>query len=80
MWLTCEVLRTGPAENGKIYIALSDVNGSFGFRWFEAIDIWAKEMLATALTALTTGFHVTALLDEGAPEYSVISRLYVLRR
>jgi hypothetical protein len=45
--------------------------------WFEAVDAMKREMLAVALTAMTTGWIVTAALVD-SKEYSVCNRLYVV--
>ena len=70
-----EVRRVGPAENGVIYIALRAADGSFN-HWFQAVPAMKKEMLATALAAMSMGKCVTTFLTGTAP-YSEIRRLYV---
>jgi hypothetical protein len=68
-WFTCEVTWVGLAEIGKIWIRLREVGGRFE-RWYSPVSIVRKEMLATALTAITTGFRVSAALpttDEWGP-------------
>ena len=78
-WFVCEVIRVGPAEDGNIYIALNEVGGQFGgWRWYSAVSQESREMLATALTALTTGLHVTAALST-TDWYGSIERLYIAR-
>lgn len=74
-WTVCTVNRAGPAENNIIYIHLRATNGSFS-AWFSAVDNMKKEMLATALTAITTGKSVDAFLTD-TTAYSTINRLYV---
>jgi hypothetical protein len=57
------------------------VGGAFGAqdgRWFKAADVVKKEMLATALAAMSTGRHVSALVTSTV-EYSTINRLYIIR-
>ncbi|MGC6176275.1 hypothetical protein [Lacrimispora sp. 38-1] len=77
LWATCKVTSTGPAEDGNIYIGLRslDVNPPFT-NWFKAVEGERKEMLATALTAISTGNNVTTLLTDSKP-YSIINRLYI---
>ena len=75
-WFTCQVGSAGPAENGNIYILLKDVAGAFPFQWYYAVSNERKEMLATALAAITSGFKVSAYLVS-KDAYSQISRLYV---
>ena len=74
-WVNCEVTQAGPAEDGTIYIALRAYDGSLN-NWFVAISAAKKEMLATALTALSTSKPVTVFLT-GTAAYSTINRLYV---
>ena len=76
-WFTCTVERAGPAENGVIYIGLRATDGSFN-RWFNAVPAMKKEMLATALTAISTDKNVSVFLTDTA-QYSTINRLYLLR-
>jgi len=59
-----------------MYICLTEVNGGWTDRWFFAVDAYKREMLATAFTALSTGYTVTTAL-ESTDEYSQINRLYV---
>jgi hypothetical protein len=76
-WFTCDVMWTGPIENGEVYILLREVGGQFE-RWYSPVSQVRKEMLATALTAITTGFRVSAALST-TDEYGTIERLYVMR-
>ncbi len=72
----CSVRRAGPSENGKIYIQLSDVGGQFTDLWFTAPDLCKKEMLATALAAISTGHTVNTELDDPVQEYTQLHKLY----
>mgnify|MGYP001820023714 FL=1 len=74
-WFTCTVTKAGPAENGVIYIALRATDGSFN-NWFQAVPNMEKEMLATALAAISGGKVVDANLTDSAA-YSTVNRLYV---
>ena len=75
-WFTCDVRSAGPAEDGTIYISLKDVGGAFPFQWYYAVSNERREMLATALAAITSGFRLTAhLVSKDA--YSQINRLYI---
>jgi hypothetical protein len=77
-WKTCEVQQAGPIENGTIQIALKATDGSFGSgRWFVAFPGMQKEMLATALCAISTGMPVDAALPDNLQEGSQIERLYI---
>jgi hypothetical protein len=75
-WYNCDVIRTGPGGDGNIYIMLRDKAGAFDSTWFVALPAQQKEMLATALTAVTTRLSVRVSLDATA-EYTQINRLYV---
>jgi len=77
-WHVCEVMKAGPSEDGTIYIALRDVGGAFSSRWFVAMNPVKKEILATALTAMSTGLTVDTSLSDTA-EYSTLNRIYVRR-
>jgi hypothetical protein len=78
-WYTCVVNRAGPAEDGTIFIMLTHQHGNrvFANQWFSASPAVKREMLATALTALTTGWTVTVNLSDSTA-YSVCNRLYVV--
>ena len=75
-WYNCDVVRAGPGGDDTIAIMLRDKAGAFPSRWFVALPAQRKEMLATALTAITTGFSVRASLN-AIDENTVINRLYV---
>ncbi len=74
-WHMCDVLQAGPAENGKVYVALRSTDGSF-YRWFSANTSFNKEMLATALTAIGTAKRVRVNLTSTSA-YSTINRMYI---
>ena len=75
-WFTCNVVSAGPDENGNVLVKLTDSGGAFVARWFDAVAVSKREMLATALAAMTSGFKVIALLVS-TDEYSQINRLYI---
>jgi hypothetical protein len=78
-WFSCRVERAGAADDGRIYLSLTDlgVPPKFGY-WFYAIDAMKREMLATALTAISTGLAVEVAL-ESTDEYSQVNRMYLRR-
>lgn len=85
-WYTCTVHRAGPANadadtpSPTIYLGLSDRDGAFAKYWFFAANSAKREMLATALTALSTGMRVTAFVDPpnaNNTPYTQCHRLYV---
>jgi hypothetical protein len=61
---TCKVNMAGPstAYGGKTYFNLSDIGGAFQEVWFVAPDVIHNEMLATALTAVSTSAEVLVFL------------------
>ena len=75
-WYDCDVIRAGPGGDGSIYIMLRDKAAAFDSTWFVALPAQQKEMLATALTAVTTGLSVRASLD-AITENTQINRLYI---
>jgi hypothetical protein len=77
-WYTCEITATGPAEDGVVYVRLRDTGGVLSERWFKAVATMKREMLTTALAAMSSGRRVTANVANDA-EYSDLNRLYVLR-
>jgi hypothetical protein len=87
-WRVCEVTRAGPIETGAVIIALRAVDENTGMptdppefeRYFYAFPSMQKEMLATALSAMSTGMLVMAGLPDSLAEESVIERLYLRPR
>jgi hypothetical protein len=76
-WFTCSVERTGPADDGKIYVWLNDQGGKFN-HWFYAVEAMQSEILATALTAISAGLLVDVSVSS-IDQYSQLSRIYVKR-
>ena len=75
-WLNnATVTMAGPAENGTVYAAIIPADNSF-HRWFILEPTMEKEMLATALTAVSTGKKVLTNLSS-TDAYSTVNRLYV---
>lgn len=56
-WFNCQVVMAGPAEDENIYIRLRERQGTFE-RWYSAVPRIRREMLATALTAISLGLSV----------------------
>ena len=78
-WHRCNVVRAGPADDDEVYIMLSDAGNAFSNRYFKALAGKRREMLAVALSAISTGYPVDASLPEPPDEYGTITRLYVSR-
>jgi hypothetical protein len=76
-WFTCRVDKAGPIEDGRVLVQLTARDVQFT-RWFVATDAIKREILSTALTAMSMGFLVDAGLSSDV-ENSVIERLYITR-
>lgn len=74
-WYICNVTGTG-ARNNSTYFKLTDVNGAFSNLWYVADPSMANAQLATALTAMSSGLHVYALVDPATP-YTAPAGLYL---
>jgi hypothetical protein len=74
-WLTCTVVQVGCGYNNT-FLNLTDAGSAFSGRWFLADPTSYKEILATALTAVTAG--KTVLVNVSAlEEYSIIVAIYM---
>ncbi len=76
-WYECKVMRTGPAEDGTIFIWLREKNNNFN-HWFKTHPLVKKEMMAVALSAMAMDKGVHASLPD-TKAYTTINRLYVDR-
>lgn len=76
-WFSCNVNMTGPGENGDIYVHLREVGGRFD-QWYVAASAVKKEMLATALTAISASLQVSCYLTT-TDQYGTVNRLFVAR-
>lgn len=86
-WERAAVIDCGPAENGQVYVTLRNLDDGRA-RYFYCVDNMKSEMLAVALTAVSTGFPVRADLeppdeDPQHPGRTInnheIRRMYVVR-
>ena len=78
VWYTCTVDKAGTGWKDHVYIRLSDTGGSFTNVCFVAPDGRKKEMLAIALTAMTTGKNVSVNLSGTTPG-SVILEMWLCK-
>jgi len=78
VWYTCTVDKAGTGWKDHVYIRLSDTGGSFTNVCFVAPDGRKKEMLAIALTAMTTGKNVSVNL-RGTTPGSVILEMWLCK-
>jgi hypothetical protein len=63
-WLTCKVEVTGTAF-GNTYVNLTHTTSTFTKKWFLVPTSSAKEVLAVALTAMSSGLPVIICADLG---------------
>ena len=78
-WYTCTVNMAGAGWGTNCYIKLSDTAATPAFenRWFVALSSQKKEMLATALTAMTNNMNVWVHIDS-PNAYSIIRAMYLI--
>jgi len=78
-WYTCTVNMAGAGWGTHCYIKLSDTAATPDFenKWFVALDSQEKEMLATALTAMTNNMQVKVYISSSSP-YSIIRAMYLI--
>jgi len=82
-WYSCTVTATGAAAwggtGGVVYLRLTDAGGAFTNKWVMT-DADAKisdRMLATALTAMSSGKQVVVYVD-AAQSFPVLQTCYVV--
>jgi hypothetical protein len=72
---------SGDGPNPVTYINLTDTRGSFNNFWFFAEDRAKREILATALAAVSSGLRVNATIEtpnaNNSP-YTPCFRLYII--
>lgn len=63
----CHITRVSPmigtSGEAVVLIALTDLGGAFADRWFQADELVRREVLALALTAVSSGLRVSVELD-----------------
>ena len=82
-WYSCTVTATGAAAwgptDGVVYLRLTDGGGAFTNKWVMT-DVSSKitdRMLATALTAMSSGKQVVVYLD-AAQSYPTLQTCYLV--
>lgn len=79
-WYVCSIVKVGQS-GGKDYLQLTHVptlgSPAFTARFFRLPAEKAKEMLAVALSAVTSGFKVEVYLDAQV-EYSEVYAIYLI--
>jgi hypothetical protein len=76
---SADVLRAGPIEDGAIMIHLrvKPDGGAEQVLWVRAHEPVRKEMLATALSAITSSLMVEAAIEDPLVENATLHRLYL---
>ena len=74
-WYTCTVNMAGPGW-GTIYVQLTS-SPTFTQKWFQAPTNGGKEVLAVALTAMSSGMKVYLSADLAVGAYPTIIALYL---
>jgi hypothetical protein len=75
-WYQCRVMQTGPTSATDVLLQLTETEGAFTGRWHKAAPDMQREMLATALTAVSTGLPVAVNLESDAAD-SIIHNIYL---
>ena len=78
-WFTCEVTAAGNSSDGTLWVQLTDVSGAFTTKWFIGTSAIEKEMLATALTAMTADMQVLVNTDPDDGTFPLLNNLYLLK-
>lgn len=79
-WYTCTVTKAGAGGKKQVFITLTDAGGSFTDKTFAAIKGREKEMLAVALTALTSSVTVYVSIDPSSEVIPpIIYDIYLLK-
>lgn len=80
-WFRVQVEAAGTNLNGRLVVRLSTVDASNAFqsKWFFGVHDASKEMLATALTGLTSDKFGYIFVDPDEAGVPVIHNFYLLR-
>lgn len=74
-WYTCTVNQTGLSTTNSL-VMLTQTSAAFTNRWFILPAAQANQMLAVALTAMSSGMHVAVFTNSA--QYSTISTMYLV--
>ena len=75
---TCLIRRAGVSAEGWAQVDLKAENGAFDWQWFLSRPEMTREVLATALVAVSTGKRVHVQLDEPITAWSPVIRILVV--
>ncbi|RJR42518.1 MAG: hypothetical protein C4567_07200 [Deltaproteobacteria bacterium] len=74
-WYTCTVNQTGVSPTNSM-VMLTQTSNVFANRWFVLPAAQGNQMLAVALTAMSSGMHVSVYTN--TTQYSVIGTMYLV--
>ena len=79
-WFRVEVLRTGVAEDGSVFIRLTDLANVQAFQGknFRIPNAVSNEMLAIGLSALAANLSIRVRTDPAEPGAPMIRVMYLL--
>jgi hypothetical protein len=77
----CEIRRAGISPEGLAQLDLKAVSGPFDWNWFLSVDNLSREMLATALAAITSNKQVWVQIGDltTPPTWSRVTRLLLIK-
>jgi hypothetical protein len=80
-WYTCQVKQAGPYNETEVRFVLSDTKASpaFSGKTFVAMAGCENRMLATALTAISSGLTVKVQTDLTKPGFPAIEAMYLVQ-
>jgi hypothetical protein len=74
----CSISRAGIRADGRAQIELKANDGAFNSTWFISSPDLAREMLAIALTAITTGMHLDCELTDPIGQFSPVENVFLV--
>jgi hypothetical protein len=79
-WHTCDILKIGPGDDSNIWISLKDRAPQPAFpnmTSYSPVDAIEREVLPTALAAISTGLPVNVLLSSLTHDTRSIQAFYL---
>ena len=74
----CSIRRAGIIADGRAQLDLKADDGAFDWQWFLASTEIAREVLAIALSALSTGLHMDCTLTDPHTPYSTVETAFLV--
>jgi len=75
----CEIRRAGITPEGLAQLDLRAADGSWDWNWFLSTPAMTREVLAVALSAITSGKNVACQIDNPAASWSTVIRLLLVK-